>query len=57
MLKVGIDGCQNQVNGNWDKNKLIFLLSFVSTCRSQGRHTGLTVPSMNPKQLSRGEPS
>ena len=24
MLKVGIDGCQNQGNGNWDKNKSIF---------------------------------
>ena len=35
MLKVGIDGCQNKVNGNWDENKSIFLLSFVSTSRSQ----------------------
>ena len=37
MLKVGIDGCQNQVNGNWDKNETIFLLSFVSTSRSQAQ--------------------
>ena len=37
MLKVGIDGYQNQVNGNWDKNKSIFLLSFVSTSRSQAQ--------------------
>ena len=37
MLKVGIDGCQNQVNGNWDENETIFLLPFVSTSRSQAQ--------------------
>ena len=30
MLKVGIDGCQNQVNGNWDKNKFILYRTLLN---------------------------
>ena len=37
MLKVGIDGCQNQVNGNWDKNKSIFFTFFCQYTRSQAQ--------------------